>query len=386
MSASRITVGDESCDVRGFTNAHIQSAVDRLGPGGEVALSAGVFSMADALHLRNGVTVRGQGDQTILRKNPMKTALITTLIGYGHDDLIVDAPDTFEAGEGVIVSDDASGGFTDTTGTLMHRDDHTWFIDRLTVHDYDSRRHARVQTLFPLISAVGVQDATVEDLRLDGNSARNATMNGCRGGGFFAHFCKRIIARRIAVRDYNGEGFSFQTCDDLELDRCLADGCRGHGFHPGSGSNRFHIHDCVARNCGGGFFYCLRVRDSLFENSLLESNRGHGLNVWVRDTDNLNRNITIRGNGQCGICIIPGDRGRAPHRNTFEACTLEHNCASGGPAEIIVQGEVEGIRLVNNRIRRRPSVPGILVAPGTPPFISEGNLIEPAGPDAVVFQ
>lgn len=386
MPPTCITVGDDSCDVRGFTNAHIQSAVDCAGTGGEVVLSAGVFSMADALHLRSGVTVRGQGDMTILRKNPMKAAGITTLIGYGHNDLIVETPEALAAGEGVIVSDDASGGFTDTTGTLTHRDGETWFIDRLTVHDYDSLRHARVRTLFPLVSAVGIEDAVVEDLRLDGNSAHNETMNGCRGGGLFAHFCKRLVARRIVVRDYNGEGFSLQTCNDLELDRCLADGCSGHGFHPGSGSNRFHIHDCVARNCGGGFFYCLRVRDSVLENSLLEDNRGHGLSVWVRDTDNVNRNVTIRDNGQCGICIIPGDRGRAPHRNTFEACTLEHNCASGGPAEIIVQGQVDGIRLIGNRIRRRAGVPGILVAPGTPPFVSVDNLIDPAGPDAVVFQ
>ncbi len=381
-----ITVGDDRCDIRGFTNAHIQAAVDRVGAGGEVVLSEGVFAMADALHLRSGVRVRGQGGKTVLRKNAMKSVAITTLIGYGHNDLIVDAPQKFVAGEGVIVSDDASGGFTDTTGTLQSCQGDTWFIDRLTVHDYDSLHHARVRTLFPLVSAVGVADAAIEDVTLEGNAAENETMNGCRGGGFYAHFSNRIAARRVTVRDYNGEGFSFQTCDDLELDRCLAERCSGHGFHPGSGSNRFHIHDCVARSCGGGFFYCLRVRDSLFENSLLEDNRGHGLNVWARDTDNLNRNITIRRNGGCGICIIPGDRGRAPHRNTFDGCTLEENCTAGGPAEVIMQGQVEGIRLLNNRIRRRAGVPGILVAPGTPAFESQANLIDPPGDDAVVYQ
>ena len=60
--AYRLTVGSSRCDIEGFTNAHIQAAVDRcaLLGGGTVELCRGVFRMADSLHLRTGVSVRGQ--------------------------------------------------------------------------------------------------------------------------------------------------------------------------------------------------------------------------------------------------------------------------------------------------------------------------------------
>ncbi len=280
----------------------IQEAVDRLATrgGGRVEVSAGVFTMTDALHLRSGVTVVGQGADTVFRKAPMRQARIVTIIGYGHDDLLVGEPDLFRVGDGVLVSSKRAGGFLDTVGTLIRREGGAWFLNRAMNCDYSEQDAATVKTLHALVDAVDVGDAAIEAVTLDGNAAANDLLNGCRGGAFYAYRSRRVAARRVAARDFNGDGFSFQTCDD--------------------------------------------------------------------------------------ICFMANPPGQESNDHTFEACVLERNAAADGPAEILLQGGVRGTRLIGNRIARRPGIPGILVAPGTPAFAAEGNAIEPDGPDAVVRQ
>ena len=386
VNRPHITVGDDTCTLPGFTNTHIQAAVDRLAwlGGGIVELSAGTFHMADSLHLRTGVRVVGQGDDTVLHKNPMKQARITSFLGYGHHDLIVDEPDRFELGEGVLIGDAKAVGFYQGTGTLVARQGSTWFIDRPHPHDFRQESDAFVKTLFALVSAVDVTDAGVERLVIDGNPEHNDTMNGCRGAGFFAHRAHRIAVREVTVRRFNGEGFGFQSCDQTELDRCLAEDCSGNGYHPGSGSTRFHVHHCTARRCGAsGLFYCLAVRHGLLEDCTFEHNAGHGVSIGERDTDHTNRRLVIRHNGGAGVYLRPGDAATAAHRNTISHCTIEHNATGSGQAQVVLQGAAEGVRLIENVIRRAGDKPGILVKADMHAFERVGNHIEPAGDAAL---
>ena len=362
MQRETVTVGDDSSLIRGFTNRHIQCAVDHVSAmgGGTVALSAGVFDMADALHLRTGVTVRGQGDATVLRKRAMKTARIVTFHGFGHNDLEVDTPDVFALGDGIIVSDDNSFGFYQTAGTLVARDGAVWYLDRPYAHDYLGRSNGVAKTLYPLVSAVGVDDAAIEAVLLDGNTTVNATLNGCRGGAFFAHNSNRIRAAHVRILEFNGEGFSFQTCDDMELSHCIAERCHGNGFHPGSGSRRFRIHDCISRNnTACGLFYCLHVRDSVLEDCVFEDNGGQGVYIGNRDCRHVNRRLTIRRNGGAGIAFSETDVHESPHGNLVEDCVLEDNCRAKGSAELVLAGAADGVRLVRNRIRPRAGVAAI---------------------------
>jgi hypothetical protein len=383
----RLSVGNDRCEIKGLTNTHIQCAVDRVAMlgGGEVELSEGTFHMADSLHLRSGVLVKGQGERTVLRKSAMKSALVSTYLGFGHNDIVVDHPERFAAGEGILIADARASGFYQTQGTLVRREDDTWFYSESHAHDYNARNGGVVKTLYSVVSAIDVYDARLEGVSIDGNAAENDALNGCRGGGFFAHRANRTAVVDVAVRNFNGEGFSFQTCDDLELDRCLAEACTGNGFHPGSGSNRFRIHHCRATDCGVcGLFYCLRVRDSVLEDCVFERNGSHGVSVGGRDTDHVNRRLTIRGNGGAGFFFRPGDRSLAAHRNRVEGCRIENNCTRDGEAEIVLQGETDGVVLTGNTIVRRADRPGILVKPEMPAFEASGNSIEPGGADAVL--
>jgi hypothetical protein len=385
-----MTVGASRATIPGFTNDHIQAAVDRcafLG-GGIVELTAGTFLMRDTLRLRTGVTVRGRGKSTILLKAPLKKAAIVSFLGYGHRDLEVDKPGLFEPGDGVLIRDKNAPGFYTTVATLVRREGDVWITDRPHNHDYLGINGGVVETVFPIVSAEAVTDAVLESLRLEGNSRRNPVRaNGCRACGFIALNSHRLTVRNVSVNDFNGDGFGFQTCDDFVAEGCLVENCTGNGFHPGSGSNRFRMTDCTARaNKGCGLFYCLRVRHGLLEDSRFERNGSHGVSVGERDTDSVNRNLTIRGNGGAGIFIRPCARANAAHRTRIENCTLDRNCAGDeeGAAEIILQGETEGLRVVNTAIRRRAGKPGILIRKGTPPCDVKGNRITPPGAGALL--
>ncbi len=391
MQRYHLTVGGAACDIPGFTNVQIQCAVDHVAMmgGGEVALSAGTFAMADALHLRSGVRVIGQGERTVLRKNAMKSSPVSAFLGYGHDDLAVEDPDVFRVGDGVHVLDRHAGGFYTTVATLVRREGDLWYVNRPHPHDYLPASGGMVYTLFPVVSAYDVRDAAVESLQIDGNRAENPVpLNGCRGGGVFALRCDRLQVLNLTIRAMHTEGISFQTCHQPEVGYCLIEDCSGNGLHPGSGSVGFHIHHCTARRNGAcGLFYCLRVQHSLLEDCLFEDNGDHGLSTGARDTDSLNRRLTIRRNGGSGIFFRDDAAADAAHRTVIADCIIADNCrAPHAEAEVHIQGATDGVRLHTTRITRAPGTPGLLLGPRLTDFQQDGVTITPGGDGAVVDQ
>ncbi len=65
-----IRVGQHDADIIGKDHRALQAAVDYVGQlgGGVVEIGPGVYQMGDSLHLRSRVTVRGAGEQTVLKK------------------------------------------------------------------------------------------------------------------------------------------------------------------------------------------------------------------------------------------------------------------------------------------------------------------------------
>lgn len=389
MQRYRVTVGGSACDIQGFTNRHIQCAVDHVAllGGGEVELAAGTFAMADSLHLRSHVRVIGQGERTILRKNAMKSSEVSAFLGYGHYDLAVSDPDLFEPGEGVHILDDNAMGFYTSVATLVRREGNLWYVNRPHPHDYLHISHGKVYTLFPVVSAYDAQDAVLESVQIDGNAAENPVfLNGCRGGGVFAMRCDGLKLLNLTVRNANTEGISFQTCNQPEVGYCLIEDNQGNGLHPGSGSVGFHIHDCTSRrNKVCGLFYCLRVKHSLLEDCLFEDNGDHGVSTGARDTDSLNRRLTIRRNGGSGFFFRDDAEINAAHRTVIEACTITTNCrAPHAEAEVHIQGGVDGVRLRDTTITRASGKPALLLGPAVTDFQQSNVTCTPAGDDAVV--
>ena len=107
---------------------------------------------------------------------------------------------------------------------------------------------------------------------------------------FFSTAVPEPFLERCTVRNYNGDGISFQQCNDVTVHACISEGNSGLGLHPGSGSQRPKVSECIARNNGeDGLFLCWRVKEGLFENNILENNGRFGISIGHKDTDNLLR-------------------------------------------------------------------------------------------------
>ena len=353
LRPASITVGQGGADLVGDTNVCLQAGVDYVAGlgGGLVTITAGRYVMHDSLHLRPNVIVRGAGEDTVLVKAPMVESKLSADLGYGHFDVSLAEPDKFRPGMGIHIQDGNSGGFYTTCATLTFRHGDRFGISRWLNHDYSRAANAVVRSVFPVVSGYHATDSLIESLKIDGNADENGHLNGCRGGGIFLLHADRTVIRDVTVENYNGDGISFQQCEDIVLEDSICQRNRGLGFHPGSGSMRPQMRRLVGRDNGGdGLFYCLRVTSGVLEDSQFQGNGGHAISVGGRDTGHVIRNCTARGNGGCGVYFRKGDEVMAGSRNTVENCTIKGNCRRDGKAEVHLDAELTDVVLRGNEI------------------------------------
>src|SRR3989454_1632408 len=315
---AHVTVGVRGAEITGSDNRSLQAAVDYVASlgGGIVEIGPGEYLMRDSLHLRPHVTVRGQGAKTILRKAKSVASALKLDGDYGEEQITVENPAGFDVGDGVAIWDKNSGGFHTTVARITGRNGDTFAISLPLNADCMVSDGAQAATVFPVISGYHTEAARVENLTIEGNKEQNLSLNGCRGGGIFLYRCPGALIERCVVRNYHGDGISFQQCNDVTLLACVSEGNKGLGLHPGSGSQRPAVRQCVARNNGeDGLYLCWRVKQGVFEENVLEANGRYGVSIGHKDTDNLLRNNQVRGNREEGIFFRNETEGMAGHRN-----------------------------------------------------------------------
>ena len=349
-----VKVGQSNADIVGQDNRALQAAVDyvaNLG-GGTVEIGPGEYQMRDSLHLRAFVTVRGTPGKTVLRKADSVTSPLVLDGDYGEEQVTVADVDGFEVGNSVAIWDSRSGGFHTTVGRITGRNGNTFSIDTPLNADCMVDNKAKAATVFPVVSGRDIEGARVEHLIIDGNKSQNAHLNGCRGAGIYLYRGFGTVIRNCVVKNYNGDGISFQQSNDVVVEDCVSEGNANLGLHPGSGSQRPIIRACTARNNGeDGLFLCWRVRHGLFENNVLENNGRFGISIGHKDTDNLLRLNKVRSNHEDGICFRNESLPMAGHRNRLEENIIENNGLKRDVAGIRVRGETRDLILERNVIR-----------------------------------
>jgi hypothetical protein len=327
--AVRITVGQRDADIVGHDNRALQAAVDYVGNlgGGIVEIGPGVYRLRDSLHLRSRVTVRGAGDRTILMKGPEHRSSLVTDGDFGEAAITVEQPADFEIGDGVYVASRTQRYFHGVCATLLNRQGAYFTLSRAMNADIQVADGGFAATVFPVISGYDVRDAVVEQLTVDGNRAENPTVvDGCRAAGIFLYRGDHCVIRHCTVRDYSGDGISFQQSNDVRVEECVVERCAGIGLHPGSGSQRPTVSHCRAvGNDDDGFFFCWRVRGGLAEGNWLENNGGHGMSLGHKDTDNVVRRNTVIGNRRGGVLWRAEPESMAAHRTIFESNVVRDN-------------------------------------------------------------
>jgi parallel beta-helix repeat protein len=349
-----ITVGRQNGQITGNDNRALQAAVDYIAGlgGGAVEIGEGQYVMYDSLHLRANVTIRGTKGKTVLRKADGVVCLLAIDGDFGEQQFTIEDPAGFEVGYGVAIWDDNAGGFHTTVARITGRNGNTFSIDKPLMADCMVANKAKAATVFPVVSGYNIEGAKVEGLTIDGNKESNITLNGCRGAGIFLYRAFGTVIEDCVVRNYNGDGISFQQSNDVTVAGCISENNNYLGIHPGSGSQRPRVRDCVARNNGtDGLFLCWRVRHGLFTNNVLEGNGQFGISIGHKDSDNiLSRNV-VRSNHQDGVFFRNESLGMAAHRNRLEENVIENNGVDKEAAGIRIRGYTNDLVFKNNIIR-----------------------------------
>ena len=349
-----IRVGQQDADLMGRDNRVLQAAIDYIAAlgGGVVEIGPGEYLMRDSLHLRSFVTVRGTKDATVLRKAPGAESRLTLDGDFGEQQITVADAAGFDVGCGVAIWDDGAGGFHTTVARITGRRGSTCSIDKPLMSDCMVRSKATAATVFPVVSGYDIRGAQVVNLTIEGSKRSNTYLNGCRGAGIFLYRGHGTVIENCSVRNYHGDGISFQQSNDVTVRNCVSDDNTHLGLHPGSGSQRPTVRDCMARRNGtDGLFLCWRVRHGLFEDNLLQGNGRFGISIGHKDTDNLLQRNHVRSNGQDGVFFRDESYGMAAHRNHLKENLIENNGVSGSAAGIRIRGETEGLVFENNTVR-----------------------------------
>ncbi|MGI8605489.1 MAG: right-handed parallel beta-helix repeat-containing protein [Verrucomicrobiales bacterium] len=380
-----ITVGLRDAAITGTDNRALQAAVDYIAGlgGGTVEVGPGEFLMHDSLHLRSHVTLRGIPGKTVLRKAKAATSVLAIDGDYGEEQITLAQPDGFMVGHGVAIWDSQSGGFHTTVARITGQNGKTFSIDTPLNADCMVANKAQAATVFPVVSGYAIEGARVEQLIIEGNKGENVSLNGCRGAGIFLYRGFRTVVANCTVRNYHGDGISFQQSNDVVLQSCVSEDNFGLGLHPGSGSQRPVVRECTARGNGeDGLFLCWRVKHGLFEKNILENNGRFGISIGHKDTDNLLKENQVRSNHQDGVYFRNETEGMAGHRNRLENNIIENNGLKADAAGIRVRGETRDLVLKNNVIRdtrpleaRKQSI-GIRIEERAGELVLDGNEIE----------
>lgn len=349
-----ITVGQEEGDLRGNDDKVLQAALDYLSrfKDGVLQILPGEYFMRNSLRLHSHIIIRGSGEQTILKK----TASVTTKLKRDSDwyeyRIQVENPAGFTLGCGIMLLAEPPGGTLDVfRGTVIGIDRDVLTLDKRTDKNFWLERNAKASTTFPVIIGENVHDVKIENIVLDGNRHKNENISGNYAGGVFIQHCDRITFRNVTARNYNGDGFSFQVCDDVVFENCRSIGNADLGFHPGSGSQRPVFRNCISARNSQGIHFCWGVSDGLVENCIFSDNEKYGISIGHRDTDNRIINSKIERNKEVGVIFREElVEFRGPHRNILEGNLIADNGFETDGCGIDIQSETHDIEILNNTI------------------------------------
>ena len=378
-----IAVGQGEGDLQGSDDKIIQAAVDyifRLG-GGTVRVLPGTYTMRNSIFLRPGITLRGSGEKTVLKKAPSVTTPVVREADWFEYCLQVADPKGFTPGCGIAVQNKQGDSGHDVTEvqffTVTAIRENVLYLDRRTEKDFWMEEGAKVQTLFSILYARDANDVTVEDIVLDGNRAENEKLNDNYGAACYALYCNRWTFRNVIARDFNGDGFSFQVSDDFRFENCQSLNNADLGFHPGSGSQRPVFKKCVAKGNHEGLYWCWAACDGLVEDCTLSDNIRYGTNFGHRDTDNVLRNCVIERNGKSGVNFrIEAGENRQGDRNRIEGCLIRDNGGELGECGVDIQGRTRDVTIVNCRFENSQNGKqkvAIRISPEAERITLEGN-------------
>lgn len=328
-----ITVGGDDADVSGFNNQSIQFAIDAIQEsGGTVILNPGNYEISDPVRLKSNVNLVGSGKETILKKGKGVQTKYVVDADYGELKVTVENPDGFAIGMKVQVTDDENSGcWNVSTAYITDITDNVIYIDKGLIRDYRSDLNGLISDASSVIDVIDAENVAVSKLVIDGNRSENFFADGCNSAGILIIRSKKIVVDQVQVKDFNGEGISWQTTENVTVKNSEISGSGNTGLHPGTGSPFTVIeNNNIHHNDQDGLFICWRVYESKVTGNQFHHNGRYGLCTGHKDSDVIFENNHFFNNKSDGVHLRAERESNAPHRNTFVRNTIENNGTDGG--------------------------------------------------------
>ena len=294
-------------EIESFTSG-LQEAVDALPErGGIVLVPPGIYPLRRHVHLRSHVTIRGVGQSSLITRTPEVSSALIEDAQAGDTAVQVESTAEFEVGMEVSVFDKAKRGWYATHALITDIDGNTLTLDRPINEGHPCllAQNGMVAHAFSAFVAWEERGCELESLSIDGG---NTT-----GQSAFAdftisaiHFVRTTDARvrSCIVRRWPADGFSVQGGASATVTDCIAEGCLGHGFHPGTSVQHSLWTNNIGRDNGqDGLYFCMRVRHSVVSNSTFYGNGRYGIGGLGDGYDEFNvvANNTCVSNARHGI-------------------------------------------------------------------------------------
>ena len=351
IAEREITVGGENADVSGFNNRSIQYAIDAIeNTGGTVFLDPGNFEIVAPVRLKSNVNLVGSGEETVLKRGMGVQTKYVVDADYGELKITVENPDGFATGMKVqVIDDEKSGCWAVSTAYITDITDSVIYIDKGLIRDYRSDLNGIISNASSVIEVIEVENASVSNLVIDGNRSENFFADGCNSAGILIFRSRRIMVDNVRVREFNGEGISWQITEHVTVKNCEVSGSGNTGLHPGTGSPFSVIeNNDVHHNDRDGLFICWRVYQSSVTGNRFHHNGRYGICTGHKDVDVIFENNHIYNNNSDGVNLRSERESNAPHRNTFTRNIIENNGTDGGGFGFSINSPAKDLVLKEN--------------------------------------
>ncbi len=327
-----LTVGGQNADIQGFSNQSIQFAIDAVSKtGGTVKLNPGVYKIKAPVQMKSNVKLIGSGKETMLKRDKGVQTKYIVDADFGELKLTVENADGFEIGMKVQITDaENSGCWNVSTAYVSDVVDNIIYIDKGLIRDYRSDQNGLVSNASSVIEALDVENCSVSNLTADGNRADNFFADGCNSAGILILRSKNVTVDNVHVKDFNGEGISWQITENVTIKNSEISGSGNTGLHPGTGSPFSIIeNNDIHHNDNDGLFICWRVYQSRVSNNKMHDNGRFGICTGHKDVDVVFSENHVFNNKSDGINLRGERETNAPHRNTFVKNIIENNVGFG---------------------------------------------------------
>ena len=223
------------------------------------------------------------------------------------------------------------------------------YLDKGLIRDYRSDRNGLVSNASSVIDVIDADNVSISNLTIDGNRNENYFADGCNNAGILILRSKNIRVDQVAVKDFNGEGISWQITENVSVKNSEISGSGNTGLNPGTGSPFSVIeNNNVHHNDRDGLFICWRVYQSKVSGNQFHNNGRFGICTGHKDTDVTFSQNHIFNNKSDGVHLRGERAENAPHRNLFVQNIIENNGTEDGGYGFSINAPAEDLRLENN--------------------------------------